>query len=782
MHSGVRALAVAGLAAFSLSCADNGVGTRNGVRLASLPIHPTFATASSGGPKIEIETIRGVLRRANATDSSVASAPVEGDSAILEFESVTVTGDSTRFTLAVQALDSNGVVVFAATQDVSVKPGDNAPASPQLQYTAPDASVTSIEIQQGTTSISNVALQWLGAIPGNTACLNRVPNPAAVTQVQLSIAGTTAANQPVPAVRVGWISLDTTAATVDDNGLVRARCSNKATKVIARTFLDKADTVEVNVTAPPFTLLMNPEIADVRRGSTLQMQALIVDENNNATTATAVSWSSSDTERATVSSSGLVTAISNGRVVITASSADRTTVGIVQVIRPLADSVVANVSTATINVNQRLILGVAAYANNQRISDASGYAWGSSNPAVASVTSSGSVLGVSAGTANITVSLDGRSDVVPVTVVNATKGKVSGRVIDASTNAALSGVAVTNTTGTTTAEGRFTSDSLVPSPAPSIQLSRTGYVTFTYFNLPVQVGTITDLGDLPMAPAGGTGSITGTVLNAVNDQGVFSASVQLFPDVMSNAALCASSCAAPPMETFTASGGTFTFAGVAAGTYTIKVTANGYATVRRVAVAVGGQTRDNRIVLSPTVAGSALRIVLSWGNCSNSSVPCDLDSHMTGPASAPDTGRFHVAYYQRFYFSSPDTVAVLDNDAVSGLGPETVTLRQKATGTYKYYVHNFTDRTDTSSTRLSTTAQARVDVYQGANLLATFLPPTGQQGTIWAVFQVEGSTIVPVNQMLKIQDFTTVPADFMVLRDPDVERLVRDLNGRSKPR
>src|SRR5687768_15879320 len=140
MPSVVRFLAVAGMAAVSLSCADQSVGLRRGVRLGFLPIAPHFVIAPSGGPRIEIETIRGVLRRANSTDSSVAEAAVEGDSAVLEFEGVVVTGEETTYNLSVKAFDQNGVLVFEGTQEVTVKPGDNTPASPTLTYTAPDAS------------------------------------------------------------------------------------------------------------------------------------------------------------------------------------------------------------------------------------------------------------------------------------------------------------------------------------------------------------------------------------------------------------------------------------------------------------------------------------------------------------------------------------------------------------------------------------------------------------------------------------------------------------------
>lgn len=782
MHKVVRFLAAAGMAGVSLNCADQSVGLRRGVRVASLPIAPLFATSASGGPKIDIETIRGVLRRANSTDSSVAEAAVEGDSAILEFEDVGVTGEETTYHLEVKALDENGVVVFKGTQEVTVTPGDNAPASPTLVYTAPDASVVVIEVNAGGSSVSTVDLQWAGAAPGNTSCLNRIENASAQTQVQLSVAGMNASEQVVPNVRVGWVSRDPTAATVDENGLVVALCSNRHTYIVARTFLDVVDSVKVNVTAPPFTLLMDPETANVSRGAQQQMTAVLVDENNNPTAASAVTWHSSDSERATVSSTGLVTGISNGRVVITASAGDRSTVGIIQVVPPPANRVEISPTSASINQGQRLIFGAVAFdGNDERILDASGFTWTSSNTSVLTVNSSGSVLGVSPGTANVTVSLDGQSASAAVQVTASTTGSVAGRVIEAAGGGVLAGASIASSGAPTTtdANGRFTSPELAPSGS-SITVSQTGYASFTYFNLPILLGQTVELGDLPMAPSGGTGTLTGTVVNALNDAPVPNATVNLYDGINPSASDPSGTQTPGPVATATtATDGTFSMLSVPAGTYTYRVTATDFSFTRTVVVSIGATSRDTRITLSPTVTGNGLRIVLSWGDCADPAVPCDLDSHLTGPTSPPDeAGRFHVAWFNDFYFNSPDTVAVLDNDAVSGLGPETITLRQKAAGVYKYYVHNFTDAVDTASTSLSTTAQARVNVYQGANLIATFLPPSGQQGTMWAVFQVEGTTITPVNQMLKVQDFTEVPADFMRIgadADSDIRRLMDDL-------
>src|SRR5687767_5109511 len=231
MQPVVRSLAAAVLAAVSLSCVDHGVGLERGSRLAKLPVAPVFLHVPEGGPAIEIATIRAVLRRESSGDSSVAIAEVAGDSAVLEFENVVVTGEETTFQLSVQAFDENGVLIFSGSEEITLKPGENEVAAPGLEYTAPDATVSAIDIRVGTTSVPQFNLQWAGAAPGNTSCLNRAADPTAVTQQQLTVVGVKADQQTVPNVRVGWTSLDTAVATVDENGLVTARCSNRSTKI-----------------------------------------------------------------------------------------------------------------------------------------------------------------------------------------------------------------------------------------------------------------------------------------------------------------------------------------------------------------------------------------------------------------------------------------------------------------------------------------------------------------------------------------------------------------------
>ncbi|HXX81993.1 MAG TPA: hypothetical protein VEI46_10625, partial [Thermodesulfovibrionales bacterium] len=92
----------------------------------------------------------------------------------------------------------------------------------------------------------------------------------------------------------------------------------------------------------------------------------------------------------------------------------------------------------------------------------------------------------------------------------------------------------------------------------------------------------------------------------------------------------------------------------------------------------------------------------------------------------------------------PNTDAVLDHDDTDSFGPETTTIVQQFSGVYRFYVHDFTNGGNTSSTALSNSG-AQVKVYQGNTLVATFNVPTNQMGTVWTVFELNGSTITPIN-------------------------------------
>lgn len=771
MHSVARVLAVAGLAAVAFSCADQSVsGLR--ARLALVAINPAFSTAPDGGPDIDVRRIRGVLKNASGTDSAIAEGLVQGDSAILEFLRVTVTGDSTLYNLGVQAFDQNDVLIFEGNEPIQVKPGDNPPAIPDMVYVAPDTAARTLEIRIGTTSATATNLKWQGAITGNTSCLNRVPEANPVTQVQLSVVGKTQAGSDVTGVRVGWTSLDTSVATVDDNGLVRSRCSNKTTSVIARSFLDRADTIAINVTAPPFTLRMNPEAATVQRGATRQLDARVIDENNNESSATGITWASSDPSKATVSPTGFVTAIRNGRVQITASAGDRSTVAIVDVVRPSAASVkvIPQRDTAAFGMLRQFVAR-AFDAAGQVIADAVEFTWSSSNTAIATIDSKGIATAKTVvDTSIISATIDGKTGTGSLRVVSSLPpGTLKGVVEDGSTEAAVLGATVAVDGGastTTNSAGQFV---LSVQQGDNITVSKTGYVSITYFDAPAFPNQTIYVDDIPLPPAGGTsGTIQGKVINALNSQGVSGMNVKAYAGL--NAAPSPRRPSVTPVaQTTTSSTGTYSFT-LAPGAYTFVASGPGYSSSVGIGVAVGGQTRTTGdIILPPTAPNAGLYVVLTW-DPPGTNVPANLDLHMTGPISTTDTSRFQVYSGNRSHLLAGDTVATIDVVDNTAPGAEVGSLRTTAApGMFRFYVKNVGGTA--GSKALADSSGARIDVFQDNRLIGTFLPPAGGVGTVWDVFRFDGARIIPTGTVSDPGDPNVLQSS--VVTDGPIQRPAR---------
>lgn len=124
--------------------------------------------------------------------------------------------------------------------------------------------------------------------------------------------------------------------------------------------------------------------------------------------------------------------------------------------------------------------------------------------------------------------------------------------------------------------------------------------------------------------------------------------------------------------------------------------------------------------LSPVLKDlNSMRIVLNWGQN-----PLDLDSHLSYKNQ-------HV-----YWDSKQGLAANLDVDDTDSYGPETVTIDKRLEGQYYVYsVHDFSDRTQPTTTNLSN-SQAKVMVYAGESLIRSYYIPTGQTGNLWTVFRI----------------------------------------------
>lgn len=173
--------------------------------------------------------------------------------------------------------------------------------------------------------------------------------------------------------------------------------------------------------------------------------------------------------------------------------------------------------------------------------------------------------------------------------------------------------------------------------------------------------------------------------------------------------------------------GTFEIA-VPVGTQTLKFSKTGYffSDVEVVVVIDEILAVDtNTIYGQPELAAGDFRVVLTWGE-----TPRDLDSHMITP------NNIEIYYGNK---TPTGAGANLDVDDTSGFGPETTTITEQQTGTYTYFVYNFT------GTPSITESDAVVRVYGSTGLINTFNVPTTGTGRYWNVFTLSGSTVTPVN-------------------------------------
>jgi trimeric autotransporter adhesin len=137
----------------------------------------------------------------------------------------------------------------------------------------------------------------------------------------------------------------------------------------------------------------------------------------------AVTWSSSDDTVATISASGLATAVSQGTTTITATSVQNPTITGSQ---PLKVTVGCIISIAVTPTNPSITVGNAqtflatatTCSGTAIITDVA--TWVSSNTTVATINSSGVATGLAAGTTNITAAAGGVTSPIQVLTVNVT--------------------------------------------------------------------------------------------------------------------------------------------------------------------------------------------------------------------------------------------------------------------------------------------------------------------------------------------------------------------------
>lgn len=204
---------------------------------------------------------------------------------------------------------------------------------------------------------------------------------------------------------VEWISSDATVASVDENGTVKAL--KVGTTTITATSRGKSATCEVTVSPVLVTKISVEGPASLTKGETGKFTATVTPEDATDNT---ITWSSSDTEVATIDKDGTVTAVGAGTTTITATANDGSGIkgeATLNVVGVLVSSISLDKTEATIKDSETLTLTATIEPEN---ADNKEIEWTSSDEEVATV-ADGVVTGVAPGTATITAKALGGNEV-----------------------------------------------------------------------------------------------------------------------------------------------------------------------------------------------------------------------------------------------------------------------------------------------------------------------------------------------------------------------------------
>ena len=206
-----------------------------------------------------------------------------------------------------------------------------------LNWASSDASVATVDAAGVVTAVWNGSASIAVAVAGGgpsasvavtvaqqVAEIGLSPTPrvfrALADTLRLSAEGLDSNGNPVADADFDWSSTDASVVTVDGTGLVTAVSNGTASISVASPPTTASWEAVVEQEASEIVVSPSAHTFWLPGEDSLRLSARATDANNNAMPGAEFTWSSSDESVATVTNSGLVTAIEEGSAEITAAS------------------------------------------------------------------------------------------------------------------------------------------------------------------------------------------------------------------------------------------------------------------------------------------------------------------------------------------------------------------------------------------------------------------------------------------------------------------------------
>ena len=399
------------------------------------------------------EDITGIALNEDAADESrVATATVRLVRSSLEV------GDTTRAIAVLRDAAGRRLtrIVVWSSSDASI-----ATVSASGLVTAISAGVAAIIVTRGT-KIGRATLTVTDSTPPPLTPVASVTvslpvsslNPGGTTQAEATTRDSS--NNILTDRPIVWSSSDVNVATISGSGMITARVDGVTDITAASEGKVGTASLSVTTSAPPppspvASVSVSPETSSLQIGATVQLSVTARDANNNVLTGRIVTASSANTAIATVNATLLVTAVSAGTTQITVVSEGKSAVATITVTAP-APIPVASVSispaTPSLQVGAAVQLTATTRDASNNVLTGRVVTWASANSALASVSSTGRVTAVAAGTTQITATSEGKSASATVTITTPTPAAVAS-VSVALANGSLNPGSTTQATATT---------------------------------------------------------------------------------------------------------------------------------------------------------------------------------------------------------------------------------------------------------------------------------------------------------------------------------------------
>ena len=308
----------------------------------------------------------------------------------------------------------------------------------KVVWASADPSIATVSSSGVVTGVATGVVHIAASAVGKNAIAEVTVNPTPVASVRLTppnqnlLVGQTvqlgaetldADGNVLTGRPVEFTSSNAAVATVSNTGLVTALVPGSA--IITAASEGKSAPSSITVSSVPVaSVAVTPTGSQIVVGQTTQLNAEPRDASGQPLVGRAVSWSSSDPNVASVSSTGLVTAVAPGQATITATSeaaAGTSTIGVSP--KPVS-SVIISPGQGSVTVGQTLQLSAQVTDDQGNVLTGRPISFTSGTPAVATISATGLVTGVAPGSTTITATSEGKTGTATVTVTPIPVAKV----------------------------------------------------------------------------------------------------------------------------------------------------------------------------------------------------------------------------------------------------------------------------------------------------------------------------------------------------------------------